>query len=54
MLNIDSSLDDLHSYLFAGTGATLETPEQVLNFILAFDEENQVDSTEKEQCRQKK
>ena len=56
MLNVDSSSDDLHSYLFAGTGATLGgvlTPEEVFNFIVAFDEEKQVDSTEKEQCRQK-
>ena len=53
MLNEDSSLEDLKSYLFAGTGATLGgvlTPEEVLNFIVAFDEEQQVDSTEKEQC----
>ena len=53
MLNKDSSLEDLKSYLFAGTGATLGgvlTPEEVLNFIVAFDEEQQVDSTEKEQC----
>ena len=52
MLNEDSSLEDLKSYLFAGTGATLGgvlTPEEVLNFIVAFDEEQQVDSTEKEQ-----
>ena len=51
MLNKDSSLEDLKSYLFAGTGATLGgvlTPEEVLNFIVAFDEEQQVDSTEKE------
>ena len=30
MLNVDSSLDELHSYLFAGSGATLGgvlTPE---------------------------
>ena len=51
MLNEDSSLEDVKSYLFAGTGATLGgvlTPEEVLNFIVAFDEEQQVDSTEKE------
>ena len=54
MLNVDSSLDELHSYLFAGSGATLGgvlTPEEALNFIVAFDEEQeeQADTTEKEQ-----
>ena len=54
MLNVDSSLDELHSYLFAGSGATLDgvlTPEEALNFIVAFDEEQeeQADTTEKEQ-----
>ena len=54
MLNVDSSLDELHSYLFAGSGATLGgvlTPEEALNFIVAFDEEQeeqQADTTEKE------
>ena len=50
MLREDSSLDDLHSYLFAGTGATLVgalTPEEVLNFLAA---EEQSDSAEEEQC----
>ena len=50
MLNEDSSLEELKSYLFAGAGARLEfTPEEALNFIVALDEERQVDGAEAEQ-----
>ena len=56
MLNEHSSLEELYNYLFAGSGATLgsiSSPEEVLNFIVAFDEEqNEVDDIEKEQRRQ--
>ena len=50
MLNEDSSLEELKSYLLAGAGATLAfTPEEALNFIVALDEERRVDGAEKEE-----